>query len=236
MKKYKDWREEQKEVFDEIVRRSPTGHQYIFRESALKFLDNIIPKGVKILDVGCGTGMYAEALGGDREWYGVDLSPLSIEKAKNYYKEAKVGDVTKHIPYPDNSFEHIFALSLLHHCYKEYPSVIKEIRRVAKNGAEVIIIDHDSRNTHSWHYTRGFTKLAPTDEKPLDFEELKKVLINNGFEITKEMFPPTLMADQQALTPPLWKKIIFVPLIVLLDKIQGIKVKGEFLIITKVRK
>jgi len=237
----KDWREEQKIVFDEIARKSSTGHQYIYSKKAIKFLDNIIPKDVKILDVGCGTGHYAEVLS-DREWYGVDISPESIKKAKKHYKEAKVGDVTKHIPYPDNSFNHILALAILHHCYREYPNIIKEIKRVAKNGAEVIIIDHDSRNVHIKNYVSGrFTKLSPTDEKVLDFEEVKKVLLDNNFEIKQELFPPSIEADQQYLKPSIFSKIVKFPIIMLFDTIYRLRTKNSFLmkdfvIIAKVKK
>lgn len=230
-----DWRKEQKEVYDEIVRRSPTKHQVIYVKDALERLDNIIPKNGKILDIGCGSGHYAEVLN-DREWYGVDISPESIKTAKKFYKEAKVGDITTHIPFPDKSFDYVLALSVFHHIHKCIPEALKEVKRVLKPNGEIIVIDHDARNAHTRNVTSGrFLHLTPTkSEKCLYPETVLKILKESGFEV-KEFDTIRIHADQQALKPHIIIRMIKVPLMWVLD-IFSPKYPGEFLIKAKLRK
>ena len=230
-----DWRTEQKEAYDEIVRRSPTGHQVIYVKDALERLDKIIPKRGKILDIGCGSGHYAEVLN-DREWYGVDISPESIKTAKKFYKKAKVGDITKHIPFSDNSFDYVLALSTFHHIHKGIPEALKEIKRVLKPNGEIIVVEHDARDSHTRNVTSGrFLRLTPTkSERALYPKEVRKLLKESGFEI-KKFAETRIHADQQALKPHIIVRMIKVPLMWLLD-IFGEKHQGEFFMIAKLKK
>lgn len=223
-----NWREEQIKVYNEMVEKSKTGHQYIYTEETLEMLNNIIPKQGKILDIGCGTGFVAENLS-DRDWYGVDISPKSIEKAKQFYKEVKLGDITKRIPYPDDYFDYVLCLATLHHVYKCIPETIREARRVLKPKGEVIIIDHDDRNTQQRLMHSGLLRLVPCKyEKALNIEKILCVLTMNGFEISKFKEIKTY-AEQQALKPHILIRLIKVPLLILAGKL-GTKTKGDFLI------
>jgi ubiquinone/menaquinone biosynthesis C-methylase UbiE len=226
---------EQKEAHDKLVKRSPTGYQYIYTKKTLKSLDKIIPKG-KILDVGCGTGHYAEVLK-DREWYGVDISPESIKKAKKHYKEAKVGNVTKHIPYPDNSFDHVLTMDFLHHVPNKISNVIKEIKRVLKPGGVVTIIEHDARNHHMRTVTSGkYLRLTNTrTERCLyPFEDIIINLLNNDFSVEKFGII-CINADQQAFKPNLLVRIIKVSIIYFLDIFYP-KRYGDFFVKAVIKK
>lgn len=223
-----NWREEQIKVYDEIVEKSKTGHQYIYTEDTPEMLNNIIPKRGKILDLGCGTGHVAELLS-DREWYGVDISPKSVEKARAFYNEVKVGDITKKIPYPDDYFDYVLLLATLHHVYKCIPETIKEAKRVLKKGGEIIIIDHDDRNTQQRLMHHGILRIVPCKyEKALNIDKIISILWRNRFEIRKYKEIKT-HADQQALKPPFLVRLIKVPLLILASKF-GTKTKGDFLI------
>ncbi len=229
-----DWRTEQKQTYDEIVSKSKSGFQVIFSEDSIKLLDKILPKG-KILDLGGGTGHYAYILNKNtgREWYCVDISSESVKIARKHYKEAKVGDVTKHIPYPKNSFKNILALSLFHHIYKEYPKAIKEIYRVLKPGGKVIIIDHDARSIHMRNLVSGPFRLTPTDEKALNPFDVIKELKANGFKI-KTFKEIKIHADQQALKPHILIRMIKVPFLLIFKALD--KHKGDYLIIAEKKK
>lgn len=70
-----------------------------------------IPKDAKILDAGAGTGLTGEALK-DEGFTNIDaLEPspemLDIARAKNIYKDLKVGLVSKNekLPYSDNTYD-----------------------------------------------------------------------------------------------------------------------------------
>ena len=60
--------------------------------------------GLKILDVGCGTGAAAEKLKAFGFVCGVDVSPESIKRAKERLDEALVG-TAENIDCPDGSFD-----------------------------------------------------------------------------------------------------------------------------------
>jgi ubiquinone/menaquinone biosynthesis C-methylase UbiE len=224
-----NWREEQIQVFDEITRRSKTGFQYIYTKDTIKLFDKIIPKNGKILDLGCG-GNYVEKF--KRNWYGVDISPETIKSVKRFYKDALVGDVTKKIPYPDNYFDYVLAVSILHHIYKEIQEAMKEVNRVLKPGGEIIIVDHDSKNTQTRLMHHGLLRIVPCkNEKALDIKQISNILIDNDFDL-KETKLIKVYAEQQALKPPFVVRLVKVPFLIFFGMI-GTKTKGDFLIRAK---
>ncbi len=213
--------DDNQKIYDEMVEKSSSGHQYIYSKETLRMLDEIVPKNVKILDVGCGTGHVAEVLK-DREWYGVDISPLSIEKARQYYKEVKVGDITRNIPFPDNSFDVVFALGIFHHIPDKMMEALKEIRRVLKKNGILIIIDHNNKNLEIKKAHEGILKIVPCkNERTISKEYLMNLLIEERFQSTEAIKYITIRGDQQSLTPPIWKKIYKCPFLFLLGLISS---------------
>jgi len=213
--------DDNQKIYDEMVKKSPSGHQYIYTKETLKMLDEIVPKNIKILDIGCGTGHVAEVLK-DRKWYGVDISPLSIEKAKQYYKEAKVGDITRNIPFPSNSFDAVFALGIFHHIPDKMREALKEIRRVLKKNGVLIIVDHNNKNLMTKKAHEGILKIVPCkNERTISIEYLMNLLIKEGFQPTEAIKYISIKGDQQSLTPPIWQKIYKSPFIFLLGLISS---------------
>lgn len=89
-------------------------------------------KGKKILDLGCGTGIYAKILTKRGALVkGFDISPKMIEIAKkeNPDLELKVGSANK-IPF-DEKFDIVLA-SLMVHYLNDWTKMFEEIRRVLK--------------------------------------------------------------------------------------------------------
>lgn len=229
----KNWRQEQVKVYDEMVEKSPTGHQYIYTKRTLRLLDRVIPKKGKILDIGCGTGHIAQNL--DREWYGVDISPKSIEVAKKYYKEAKVGDITKKIPFKNNFFDIVLSISTLHHTFDHINEVVSEVKKVLKNNGLFIIIEHDARNLHTRMLHNSFLKLVPCKhERALNIEDVTSILEKNNFQILSKL-PIDIEAEQQALKPPIYVRIFKTPILLFLKFLMFGK-SGEFLIKAKLKK
>jgi len=107
-----------------------------------------IRDGVRFLDVGCGPGWAleeaAKRAGGSGEFYGVDLSPLMIEKAKADYA-GKSGfhflvANAESIPLEAGSFDTVICTSSFHH-YLHPDKALGEFHRLLKAGGKLYILD-----------------------------------------------------------------------------------------------
>jgi len=102
----------------------------------------------KVLDAGCGDGELGKMLKDFKkvDVYGVDISRKGVEIAKKKGLRGKVADISKKIPYADNSFDLVFASEAIEHVMN--PDVfLKEIRRVVKPGGHILIT---TPNLSSW--------------------------------------------------------------------------------------
>ena len=102
-----------------------------------------------MLDVGCGVGSVHPLLRGMvGRLNGIDVSAQSIAQARvdNPRNEYRVFD-GKRIPYDSGNFDLVTAICVLHHVTPdEWPSFIAEMRRVARPGGLVCVIEHNPLN------------------------------------------------------------------------------------------
>lgn len=101
-----------------------------------KQVANLIPQGVRVLDVGCGDGLLAKTIMEMRP--DVSITGLDVLVRPVCHIETIEFD-GKSIPFPDRSFDTVMFVDVLHHC--EDPEIlIGEALRVTT--AEVVIKDH----------------------------------------------------------------------------------------------
>ncbi len=86
-----------------------------------------------VLDVGTGTGLFAEAFSQrGLEVSGLDANPEMLVAARQYVKNGDFHEGTAEaLPYPDGSFDFVF-LGLVLHESDEPLKALKEARRVAR--------------------------------------------------------------------------------------------------------
>lgn len=105
-----------------------------------KFLVN--KHGLKILDIGCGTGAALVYLDKFGNGYGVDLSADALKFAKKVVSKKwtlKQGNVTS-LKFPDSTFDLVVCLDLLYHQWvKDKDKALGEISRVLKRGGLLLI-------------------------------------------------------------------------------------------------
>ncbi|MBR4418716.1 MAG: class I SAM-dependent methyltransferase [Clostridia bacterium] len=81
---------------------------------------------------------------------------FSIEKMSNYKEfaqiEAKIEDVSKPMPYSDNTFDYVYARLVLHYLDKQQLNdALNEIYRVLKSNGILFIV---ARNNKEWELTK----------------------------------------------------------------------------------
>ncbi|ADE39239.1 class I SAM-dependent methyltransferase [Candidatus Puniceispirillum marinum] len=101
------------------------------QKSLVDLFGAINPKNAKILDLGCGRGN--QLLPQHGHVVGVDVSRASVDNAQKIYDEAFVLDVSKGLPFDDNSFDVIFSSEVFGHIFNEHKDFIfEECQRVLK--------------------------------------------------------------------------------------------------------
>ncbi|WP_058367219.1 methyltransferase domain-containing protein [Haloparvum sedimenti] len=133
-------------VYDRI---NPFVWNEAMRDEALEWLD--VQAGDRVLDVGCGTGFGTEGLlQYTDDVHGLDQSVHQMEKAfEKFGKRDRVhfyrGDAER-LPFADDSFDAVWSSGSIEY-WPEPVEGLREIRRVAKPGATVLVVGPDYPNS-----------------------------------------------------------------------------------------
>ncbi len=94
-----------------------------------------VKKDQNILDLGCGNGRLTKNLPSNINYTGLDISPklISLARKNNPEHKFQTGDLTN-LPFPDHTFDIIFAVASIHHIPSNTlrRQAISEIYRVLK--------------------------------------------------------------------------------------------------------
>jgi ubiquinone/menaquinone biosynthesis C-methylase UbiE len=168
------------------------------RDHGPEFLDlwmDVVAAHVKaqtiktILDLGCGTGRFTEALRArfDADVIGIDPSKKMLEQARSKLPDGK-GAIShasriryepgrgESIPRPDNSVDLVFMSMVFHH-FDNPALAARECRRVLREGATVLVRTGTRERISSYPYVDFF---------PESRAILKEVLPANAF--VREVF------------------------------------------------
>lgn len=128
-------------------------HDFFVRNKAsilLKALSGIgNPAEMKLLDVGCGTGLVHPYLAGHvRELHGVDVSEKSLSVARENNSGARLASYDgSRLPYEDGEFDCAYAICVLHHVpVPQWQPFMDELARVIKRRGMVVVIEHNPLN------------------------------------------------------------------------------------------
>jgi SAM-dependent methyltransferase len=149
-----------------------------------------------ILDFGCGCGRVL------RHWHslpdtrvcGVDYNPSLVAwcKANLPFAEVRINQLAPPLPYDDNEFDLVYALSVFTHLTEDLQSAwIKELSRVVKPGGFLVISTHGQRYMHRLN-----------EQEKAQFESGRLVVKNNtkapGSNMCSAYHPSAYVRDRMA--------------------------------------
>ena len=141
-------------------------------------------KNSEILDYGCGIGPSIKRVAtfGPKKITGIDISEVSINKAKHEIAnidlniELKVDNCEK-TNFDNNQFDIVYGLGILHHL--DFTKCISEISRVLKPGGSLIFVEPLGTNPLINFYRKLTPNSRSKDEHPL---------IERDFYLLREKF------------------------------------------------
>ena len=104
--------------------------------------------GAAVLEVGCGTGAFAERLAAenpDATIVATDQSERFVELTAARGVEARVADV-QDLPFPDDSFDVVAAMWMLYHV-PDLDRGLAELRRVLRPGGLLVAVTNGNEHT-----------------------------------------------------------------------------------------
>lgn len=129
-------------------------------ESIINTID-ILPG--KFMDIGCGTGMFLNIIGRNRNAYGIDISEQALSYCKNKGNRFLVRSSGDYLPFKENVFSLVLLLDMLEHVENAH-EVLKEVHRICKPKSVVLITvpafdflwgTHDISHHHKRRYTHS---------------------------------------------------------------------------------
>jgi ubiquinone/menaquinone biosynthesis C-methylase UbiE len=127
--------------------------------------------GKRVLEIGCGMGtdgsQFAE---GGADYVGVDLTEAAARLARENLALRGVPGETmaanaEHLPFPDESFDHVYSFGVIHHT--ENPdAVIAEIRRVLKPGGTLTVMLYNRTSINYYVEIMALRKLGRAILRP----------------------------------------------------------------------
>jgi SAM-dependent methyltransferase len=115
---------------------------------------------LRVLDVGCGTGINLGYLGNFGQVTGLDSEPTALSFCKMRGKTRLINARMEHLPFPDGTFDLVTALDVLEHLEEDAPAAHELVRMVKPGGWLLVTVpafqslwsDHDLINHHKRRY------------------------------------------------------------------------------------
>ena len=142
---------------------------------------------IKVLDIGCGSGLMLNALEEIGQTFGMDMSDDAINFSKEIFKgQVKKGFLPEQVPYEEDYFDLITALDVIEHVDRDVDALKTLRSRLISGGKAVITVpaymflwsSFDEMNEHKRRYTRP---------------ELETKLLQAGFTVEKISYYNTLL-------------------------------------------
>lgn len=166
----------------------------ILRQRFLSEIGQYLPPSGRILDLGCGFGLFSLYFAKRHPHLhitGIDLNPTRILTAKKaaqtlglHNVEYKVGDATTFTF--QEKFDAAYMLDIIHHIPSQaVPALVQELYGLLKNDSRLLLKDVDTKPAYKRYFTYILDKLVDreTDVHYWEMEALNTLLTQSGFQV-----------------------------------------------------
>ena len=169
------------DIFVRIINKKT--HKMLIKKTVSLFTDQD-----EVLECACGTGMLSAPVAGVcRHLTATDFSENMLKRAKKNCRESDNISFTHadimNLPFEDNSFDKVVAANVIH-LLDEPMKALCELRRVCRNGGQLIIPTYINRTKGG--KTSGFAKTvgkAGADfKRQFTFDSYKDFFADAGFQ------------------------------------------------------
>lgn len=152
----------------------------------VRFLARRVPRGGRILDVGCGRGVLLKELARrDFEAHGFEVSPSAAEGVDSRIA-IRIGDDLSEASYPSANFDQVIIWHVLEHV-SDPRGTIEEIHRILKPGGEIVVaVPNFSSLQARWSGPAWFHLDLPRHLYHFPATGLKKLLSECGFRVESQ--------------------------------------------------
>jgi ubiquinone/menaquinone biosynthesis C-methylase UbiE len=163
--------------------------RFFFGPSHRLMLSHLSQADTRILDVGCGTGKWAEMVleaKPNAEVWGLDLSAEMLQKAEQRASRfpnrlrLTQGD-SESLPFETGFFDVITCSHSFHH-YPHQGQVVAEMRRVLKPGGRMMIVDGCRDTWWGWFIFDGLVTWAEGHVHHCSKRRMKRLMKETGLE------------------------------------------------------
>ncbi len=149
--------------------------------------DSARKEKVKILDIGCGSGLMLNSLEQVGQTFGMDMSDEAISFSREIFNgKVEKGALPDQLPYQESSFDLITALDVIEHIDNDVDSIKAIYSLLVPGGKCVFTVPaymflwsaHDEMNQHKRRYT---------------LPELHRKLLQAGFTVEKISYYNTFL-------------------------------------------
>ena len=150
-------------------------------------------KPLKILDVGCGTGVFAarirEALPQAKVW-GMDLVAAMLAKGRSRWqahrgKIVPVQGDSERLPFCEGAFDVVTCANSFHH-YPHQERAVAEMRRVLKPGGRLILVDGSRDDPWGWFIFDVCVAAVEGDVLHASDRRVRSLFARAGFVATEQ--------------------------------------------------
>ena len=151
-----------------------------------------LPRGARVADLGCGSGVFTELLRQHGfQSVGLDISPKLIEVGRRKYPGLELieGDA-ENLPFESASLDGVLLSGLVHH-FPDARRLAGEVKRVLRKGGRFVAFDPNRMNPFMWLYRdRSSPFYSPVgvteNERPVLAWRIADTFRHEGFRVRSD--------------------------------------------------